>query len=327
MDFTALPKAEIHIHLEGCFDPDDIAALAAACGEPLPRPRDHLYDTSGLSNFLAFLDWTCGLVRTKDQLAEAAYRFAARMGRAGVRYADVIVNPTHWRAWRCDIPGMIDALDAGFRAAEADGLPPARLAISLLRQQTEQEGIELVELLAALRHPRVAGLSIDGNEAVAGRTGPRFAEAFRRAAQHGLRRTAHAGESSGPDGVWDAIDLLGVERIDHGVRAIEDARLVETLIERGIPLGVTPSSNVTLGLYSGFDAHPIEQLRQAGVAVSVNTDDPAPLAIDLPGEYARTVATFGWDKDTVRAVARTSILASFADKDLKSAMLDDLAVW
>jgi len=101
-------------------------------------------------------------------------------------------------------------------------------------------------------------LSVDGNEATAGRTGPRFAEAFRKAASAGLCRTVHAGESSGPEGVWDAVDLLGADRIDHGVRAIEDPALVQMLADRQIPLGVCPTSNLVLGVYPSIEAHPIE---------------------------------------------------------------------
>lgn len=327
LDFVRLPKAEVHIHFEGCFEPDDIARLAAAAGEALPRPAADLYDTSGLTNFLAFLDWCCGLVRTVDQLAEAAYAFSRRMSASGVRYADVIVNPTHWRHWRREIPAMVDALDRGFAAAEQDGHAPVGLCVSLLRQQTAEEAIELVELLLAIAHPRVVALSIDGNETAAGRTGPRFADAFQRAARGGLRRTAHAGESSGPQGVRDAVELLGVERIDHGVRAIEDALVVQLLIDRQIPLGVTPTSNLTLGLYADRASHPIERLRAAGVAVSLNTDDPAPLALALADEYGTCADTFDWDKETVRALARTSVNASFAPADLKATILRELAAW
>ena len=169
-----------------------------------------------LTAFLEVLDWSCGLVRTPEQLARAAYSVAAREARAGAGYADVIVNPTHWSAWRERLDAFVDALDAGFAQAETDGLPRIGLCISLLRQQTASEALELVEWLVKRRHPRVVALSIDGNEAAAGRTGPRFADAFHRAAEAGLHRTVHAGESSGPEGVRDALEFLLAERIDHG---------------------------------------------------------------------------------------------------------------
>jgi adenosine deaminase len=266
VDFIALPKAEVHVHLEGSLENDDIMRLAEANKVPLPRPKEQLFQFSGgLSGFLAFLDWICGLVQDADQMAGVARSFSGRMAASGTRFADAIINPTHWCHWRQRIPELIDALDAGFTAAEQDGLTPVGLCISLLRQQSGDEAIELVEMLTQLHHPRFVALSIDGNEAAAGRTGPRFADAFRRAGASGLKRTVHAGESSGPEEVWDAIELLEADRIDHGVRAIEDSALVELLASRKIPLGICPTSNLMFGLYPSLKHHPIDQLRLAGV--------------------------------------------------------------
>jgi adenosine deaminase len=326
--YVALPKAEVHVHLEGCFEVDDIVRLANENGVQLPRPREQLLSFGDtLGGFLQFLDWICGLVRAPEQLATLARRFSERLAANGTRYADVIVNPTHWNNWSRRIPQMIEALDAGFAVAEQDGLPSAGLCISLLRTQTADEATELVQLLTALRHPRVVALSIDGDEAAAGRTGPRFADAFRRAGAAGLKRTVHAGESSGPEGVRDAVELLGADRIDHGVRAIEDPALTALLAERRIPLGVCPSSNITLGLYPSLAEHPIERLRRAGVPVSINTDDPALLEITLAGEYESCAAAFYWSTEDARAVARTSIEASFAIASTKRNLLAELASW
>jgi adenosine deaminase len=323
---TAVPKAEVHVHLEGCFEPADVEQLAREAGEPLPRPAAQLFDVTGLdlTAFLEILDWSCGLVRTPPQLARAAYAVAQREARAGAGYADVIVNPTHWSAWHQRLDAFVDALDQGFAQAEADGLPRVGLSVSLLRQQSASEALELVEYLLERRHPRVVALSIDGNEAAAGRTGPRFADAFRRAAQAGLHRTVHAGESSGPEGVRDALEFLLAERIDHGVRAIEDPDLVAELVDRRVPLDVCPGSNVLLGTYPDRASHPLEALRRAGVRVSINTDDPALMGQTLVGEYVASAQTYGWDPAIVRQVARTSIEASFCDDDLRRRLLADL---
>ncbi len=327
LDLRTLPKAEIHIHLEGCFDARTIVALAAENKVPLPRPESGLLSFAGLSDFLSFLDFICGLCRTPDQLAKTAYTFCERLRGAGTGYADVIVNPTHWHSWRKNIGGMIDALDAGFRAAEQDGLPPVGLCVSLLRQQSAAEAMDLVEELGCLRHPRVVALSVDGNEAAAGRTGTKFAEAFRYACRIGLKKTAHAGESSGPEGIRDAIFLLETDRIDHGIRVIEDAELLEIVVDRQIPLGICPTSNLVLGLYPSLSEHPLERLRKAGVPVSVNTDDPALLETDLPEEIGKCAGAYSWDKETCRQVAETSIRASFANDDIKARLLRDLAQW
>jgi adenosine deaminase len=170
-------------------------------------------------------------------------------------------------------------------------------------------------------------LSIDGNEAAAGRTGPRFAQAFKRAGAAGLRRTVHAGESSGPEGVRDAIELLGADRIDHGVRAIEDPDLVGLLADRRIPLGICPTSNLTLGVYATIEDHPIDRLRRAGVVVSINTDDPVLLGASLEGEYALCSQAFGWSDADLRGLARNSIDASFANADIKAGLIQALSRW
>lgn len=322
-----LPKAEVHVHLEGCFDADTLERWAAEAGVPMPRPRDRLFAFQELTDFLQFLDWACGLAHTPQRIAELAYGFARRLAADGTGYADVIINPTHWHSWKNRPKALIEALDSGFRAAEEDGLPPVGLCISLLRTQSADQASELVDLLIEMRHPRVVALSVDGNEAASGRTGPKFADAFARAGRAGLKRTVHAGESSGPEGVRDAIEVLGADRIDHGVRAIEDARVVDLLLEKAVPLGICPTSNLILGVYPGIDQHPVERLRRAGVALSLNTDDPGLLGTDLPSEYALVAAHFGWQDEIVKQVARTSIAASFANDDIKSGLVQQLDRW
>jgi adenosine deaminase len=322
-----LPKAEVHAHLEGCFEPGVLETWARQAGMPMPRERDRLLQFAGLADFLRLLDWACALASTPERLAELSYGFSRRLAGSGAGYADVIVNPTHWTAWHGRLPAMIDAIDSGFAAAEQDGLPPVGLCVSLLRTQSADAAAELVDALVALRHPRVVALSIDGNEAAAGRTGPRFADAFRRAGAAGLRRTVHAGESSGREGVRDAIELLGADRIDHGVRAIEDPALVALLADRRIPLGICPTSNLVLGVYPSIEDHPVDRLRRAGVVVSLNTDDPVLLGASLEGEYALCSQAFGWSDDDLRALARNSIEASFARADVKARLLGDLSRW
>ncbi len=322
-----LPKAEVHLHLEGCFEPSVIEQWAKSEGVALPRPREELLKFSGLADFLGFLDLACGLASTRERLAELSYGLSKRLEENGTGYADVIINPTHWHAWHGRLAEMLDAIDAGFTEAEQDGLPPVGLCISLLRTQSAEAAIELVDTLVSMKHPRVVALSVDGNEATAGRTGPRFAEAFRRAGRAGLRRTVHAGESSGPEGVWDAINLLGADRIDHGVRAIEDDSLLAVLAERAIPLGICPTSNIALGVYPSIQAHPIERLRAVGVRVSINTDDPALLSTRLVDEYQLCRRAFGWSDEITKAMARTSIESSFAVDEVKSALLKALSRW
>lgn len=304
-----LPKAEIHVHLEGCLAFDGMPAAS---------------EFADLSAFLEYLDRACALVDTAEAAERVAYDAAARIGAAGTRYADVIFNPSHWPAWHDRLDAFVAALDRGFAAAEADGFPPVSLCVSIGRHQSAAEACELATWAAGARGARLVGLSIDGNEAASGRTGPRFAEAFAIAADRGLRRAVHAGESSGPEGVRDAIEQLRAERIDHGVRAVEDPALVADLAARGITLAVCPTSNLTFGLATAMATHPIEALRRAGVAVCVNTDDPVLFATDLVSEYTRCAQAFAWDRAVVAALARTSITGSFAPAELVQRLLAEL---
>lgn len=342
----ALPKAEVHIHLEGTFSLLDILTLAKENGVALPGPAATLFDitthdaftapevttgggagtgSAGLSGFLRFLDWQCGLIRTPAQAARAAYAFAARQTASGVRYSDVIINPTHWNAWHGRELALLDGFAAGFDEAEQDGLCTVGIAYSLLRGQSATEAEDIVRDLLGTSPRRVVALSVDGDEKVSGRTGEKFADAFTLAAAGGLHRTVHAGESSGPEGVWDAVDLLHAQRIDHGVRSIEDPALIERLIADGISLGVCPRSNVTLGIYPSWQEHPLRRLLDAGVLVTLNTDDPAPLGSTLESDWAVAAAEFGFDFTDMVGFAARSIDASFADDDLKARLHADLA--
>jgi adenosine deaminase len=330
---VGLPKAEVHLHLEGCVDRHLVDAAARRHGVPpfaglegsdLDESDDGVVGgITSLAQLLSYLDWSCALIDSADDLAAIAYGTARRATAAGVGHVDVIVNPTHWPHWQDHLDAMVDALDGGFAAAETDGGATAVLCVSVKRSQTRSEALALVDWLLERRHPRVAAVSIDGDES-GGSANARFAEAFVRAARGGLRRCAHAGESSGPDGVREAIDLLGAERIDHGVRVVEDSSLVGELARRSIPLDICPTSNAVLGIVADIAHHPVDELRRQGVRFSLNTDDPLLYGIDVPGEYARCAETFAWGRAELAAIARTSIESCFADEDRRRHLLQQL---
>lgn len=278
-----------------------------------------------LAELLGYLDWSCRLVDRADDLAVVARGAVERAAAAGVRHVDVICNPTHWTGFAGRLAEMVDALDRGFAEGEATGGTTATLCLSITRSQSAQEALALVEWMLAAAHPRVSALSIDGDEAggAASHT-ERFEEAFGRAAAGGLRRCAHAGESSGARGVREAVDRLGAERIDHGIRCVEDPRLVGELAERAIPLDVCPSSNVVLGAVPSLADHPLPRLQAAGIRFSLNTDDPLLYGVDVPGEYRRCAEQFGWGPRVLAEVARTSITSCFAPPERRAALLVEL---
>jgi adenosine deaminase len=319
----ALPKVELHVHLEGSFSPERIAALAEAAGVALPRPPDQLFQFTDLGDFLSLLDLWCGLVRTPEQVYEIANDFAVRLAGDGIAYAEVMVNSTHWSS--VGFEDLIEAVDAGFQRAREDGMADCRVLVSLLRGQTAAEAMQIVEWMGTRQLPRVAGLSLDGNEVVAGRASARFAAAYARAAELGFGLTAHAGESSGSEGVRDALDLLGVSRVDHGVRAVDDPVLLQRLADEGIACNVCVTSNLSL-IYPDIDSHPVRRMVDAGVPVTINTDDPEPLDIDLNDEVALVAGHLGWGIEDVVGSTRQAIDAAFCDADRGrelNAMLDE----
>lgn len=320
-----LPKAEVHLHLEGCVPLasvglDDAARAGVAFDPDTGAPRFH-----DLAEFLGFLDRSCALVTDGAHVEHIAYEIARRAAANGVGHADVIFNPIHWPAWQADLDRFVERLDCGFEAGEADHGVTTALCLSLTRTQRPADSAALVDWLLAARPGRVVALSVDGNEAAAGRTGQRFAPLFARARRAGLHTCAHAGESSGPEGVRDAVELLHVERVDHGIRALEDPALVAELAANAVPLDICPTSNVRLGVVASLAAHPVEQLRAAGVRVSLNTDDPLLFGTSLADEYRRCAQTFGWDRSVLGAIARVSIESSFAAQERKRELLSSLA--
>lgn len=303
-----LPKVELHVHLEGSFSPERIARLAQEAAAPLPRPVDQLFEFTNLDDFLSLLDLWCGLVHTTEEAEQIAYDFAARLFDDGLIYAEVMINPIHWGALAPQ--QLIEAVNAGYERAAAEGLTDCRILVSLARKQSTESAMELVEWMGTARPTRVVGLSLDGNELAAGRTSPRLAAVYQRAGALGFGLTAHAGESSGADGVRDAIELLGVSRIDHGVRSVEDPALVRRMAEQLITCNVCVSSNLLI-MHGGIEAHPLRRLVDAGVPVTINTDDPEPLDLSLNDEIELVAGHLGWGIDEVVSSTRQAVDAAF----------------
>ena len=322
---TPMPKVELHVHLESTMPGEMLARFAAGRGRSLPRPAERLYDCSAedLSDFLSFLDGICSFVGTAEELAEAAEHAALAAGEENILYSELILNPTHWPQFTA--AEIIAAVTEGFDRGQAAGGADCRFTLSLSRTQTGEEAMALVEAMQAHRTPRLAGLSIDGNEALSGRTGERFRPAFLAAGAAGFGCTVHAGESSGPEGVRDALDLLEADRLDHGVRAAEDPALVDRLVRERVPLNVCLTSNLTL-LYQRPEDHPLRQLLDAGAAVTLNRDDPSFLGgLTLTEELRRAAEFASMTRAELLACQETAVEAAFCGPETKAALRRALA--
>ncbi len=340
-DLLGLPGIELHVHLEGSFTPERVAELARAAGEPdVDRRVRSAFAAGDLADLLTALDWWCGLVRTEEQATSQAEGFARFLASSGVVYAEVTVNPTHWGG----LPrrALIDALAAGFERATTPGAPGAlgsasptappaeacdcRLVVSLRRDQDEGDIRRVLDELGSRRPARVVALGVDGDERSAAARRRVLAEAFAEAAHIGLGRTAHAGESSGPEGVLAALDDLGVTRIDHGVRAVEDPSVLSRLRDQRVTLDVCPTSNARL-LYGTLDRHPLAALDAAGLALSIGTDDPLIFGVDLPEELSRAARLAAWDLPRLRRCQHDALDAAFCDDATRSSLSRRLAPW
>lgn len=308
---TKLPKAENHVHLEGCLDPAIVAAAAERAGVDTPPTASRTLD-----ELLHILDITCRLMTEADDLTALAEAKARAADRVGAVYTDLILNPSHWPSWRGRLPELIVAVDAGLAQAEEAGSAPTGLSLSIGRHQSAEESDALVDAVIEAATHRVVGISVDGNESAPGAGCERFAPAVARIREAGLRVHVHTGESGGPEHMRRSIEHLGPDRIDHGIRSINDPDLVAELAAAGTPLAVCPTSNVTLGVVDDIAWHPIRSLREAGVTVTINTDDPLLFETDLVSEYRLCAEAFGWTPDDMRQLAAASLRASSAPSEL-----------
>jgi len=319
---TAMPKVELHVHLEGAFTPSLSMRLAEQAHVPLRRNKEDLFGFTALADFLEMLDWNCSLVRCRSDARDLAYRFCEYFHGQGIVYAEVITNPTHWANLSLDeqIGGILE----GFDLAADENLCDCRLLVSLLRTQSTESAEKTVDWVIAHPHSRLVGLSVDGNEAAA-ESNERFAPLFHKAKEAGLHRTAHAGESSGSQGVKEALDILGAERIDHGVRAIDDPTLLDRLIREHIPLNVCFSSNLLGGLYTE-ENHPLKTLYERGISVTINTDDPQILNCHLIDEIGYVATLYDWTVDDLKRLQHNAVDAAFCNREEKVKlhnMIDD----
>lgn len=310
-----LPKVELHVHLEGTLSLDLILDLAKKNKVELPRPKEQLITFTGLADFLELLNWICSLVKDGEDAKKLAYNYAKYASGQNIMYAEVMTNPTHWKS--LPYQELIVNILEGFDEAYHDGYCDCHLLVSLLRSQTKQESLELVRWMKANHHPRLAGLSVDGNEAASPQSASVLYEAFLEAKDAGFGLTVHAGESSAAEGVIEALDILGAMRIDHGVRAISDPALVKRLADNQITLNICPTSNL-LELYKTLEEHPVNELYRHGIPVTISTDDPELFNLDLCQELQRTAQAYHWTIDDLIRMEQYAINACFCSDSVKA---------
>jgi len=316
-----IPKAEIHCHLEGSIPPKLAVALAERNGLVLPP---NLFDEKGhyaWTDFWSFLqsyDRVCTALKTARDFRDVIYTYLAGAAGEGAVYVEMFCSPERPAALGIPYAAWLAALVEGIDDAERDFGIVGRIIIICIRHLGPERADAMVQAMIAEPHPYVVGFGMGGDEA---KFAPiDFAPAYRHAHESGYGCTVHAGEVLGPESVWASIRDLPVTRIGHGVRSADDPALMEELARRGIVLEVCPGSNIALGLYPDRASHPLHRLIAAGVRVTLNSDDPPFFHTTLGTEYDLS----GLDERHLRAIARTTIEASFADEATKRRLLEEV---
>jgi len=309
-----LPKLELHLHLEGAAPPAFIRGLAAEKNVDLSGIFDArgAYAYGDFAEFLKVYEAACTVLQGPQDFYRLTRAVLAESAAHGVIYTEAFLSPDFCGerdlgAWREYLAAIEQAAD---EAERADGII-LRGVVTCIRHFGPELAKQTALCAAKTAGAFLTGFGMGGDESMG--TQGDFAWSFDCAREAGLGLTTHAGEWGGAASVRQAIDDLGVSRIGHGVQAIDDPALVELLAERGIVLEVCPGSNVDLGVYPTLAAHPIAKLRDAGVPVTVSTDDPPFFHTTMTQEYEGLARTFGWEEADFDALSRTALAAAFCD--------------
>ncbi len=307
---TEIPKAELHLHLEGSLEPETLRRLRP--GLSLEEIRTQ-YRYDDFPQFLQSFKWVAQHLETPEDHVLVARDLFATLARQNVRYAEVMlsVGVLLWK--RQDAANTFEAL----AVAAAKAPFPVRWIFDAIRQFPVEAAEEVLELAIRYRPLGVVGFGIGGNEAL----GParRFHDVFAKARRAGLRLTVHGGETTGPRSIWEALEG-GAERIGHGIRAVEDPVLLRRLAECRIPLEISISSNVLTGAVASLEAHPLRRIYDAGVPVLLNTDDPAMFHTSLNREYQLAHEVFGFCEAELRQVAANGFTYAFDAEAARAAI-------
>ncbi|MFD7814431.1 adenosine deaminase [Streptomyces sp. NPDC059785] len=311
-----LPKAELHLHIEGTLEPELAFALAARNGVTLPyadtEELREAYLFEDLQSFLNLYYRLMTVLRTEEDFADLADAYLARAAAQGVRHAEIFFDPQAHLARGVDMGVVVGGLSRALgRSVETHGVS-TQLIMCFLRDESAESALTTLE--AARPHlDRITGIGLDSAEV--GHPPAKFREVYEAAAALGLRRVAHAGEEGPPSYITQALDELGVERIDHGLRCMEDPGLVERLVRERVPLTLCPLSNVRLRAVDVLAEHPLPAMLDAGLLCTVNSDDPAYFGGYAGDNFRAVHEALGLDRERLRLLARNSFLASFLEHD------------
>jgi len=315
-----MPKAELHVHLEGSILPCTLLKLAQNNHIKLPAADENglteLYRFKSFDQFLDTYMLITRTLRTPEDYRLIAYEFGSECARQNIRYAEVTFTvETNVRFTGLSWRDILEGLNAGREEAHQEFGVWWQWVFDIVRNLPETQ-TKVLEIALAARELGVVALGLGGGEA--GYPPELFVDTFLRAEKEGLHRVPHAGEISGPQSIWSAIKLLHAERIGHGIRSIEDPALVDQLRTLAIPLEVCPTSNICLNVYPDYAHHPLRKLWEAGLLLTIGADDPPMFGTDLNREYQILVDEFNFTQAELERISLNAIQASFLSQEEKA---------
>jgi adenosine deaminase len=323
-----VPTAELHVHLEGTLEPELIFALAernqiVLSSADVNDLRDR-YRFSDLQSFLDLYYENMAVLRTAEDFSDMTRAYLARARAAGVGHAEVFVDPQAHTARHIPLGEVMEGVTEALSASTREFGLSSGLITTFLRDRPVADAMVTLEEMLRLGYPFL-GVGLDSAEV--GHPPALFRDVFDRARAEGLACVAHAGEEGPPSYIWEALDVLQVTRIDHGVRCLEDDRLVDRLVRESVPLTVCPLSNVALGVVGAMHEHPLPAMLQRGLVVTVNSDDPAYFGGYVDDNYAALVAHLDLGRDQVATLARNSVAASLSGPADQARLLAQITQW
>jgi adenosine deaminase len=325
LDVVKLPKAELHLHIEGTFEPELIFTIAERNGVKLNYPnvealRD-AYNFTDLQSFLNVYYHGMEALRVEQDYYDLTTAYLKRVQVQGVRHAEIFFDPQAHTKRGVAFPVVVDGISRALADGQRNFGITSQLIMCFLRDMSAESAMATLESALPFKD-RIIGVGLDSAES--GNPPSKFQAVFDRARANGFLTVAHAGEEAGPDYVWEALELLKVSRVDHGVRSLDDPTLVAHLRKERVPLTVCPLSNVRLHVVPTLAAHPLKRMMELGLMCTCNSDDPAYFGGYVGDNFRETAAALSLSDDQLVTLAKNSFEASFIDDSLKQRYLAEV---